>query len=68
MQTLIKNAMAQDFSFERSAKEYIRLYISMLEDPSEEKDVVPDDILEKEITSSDIPEEEKTEQEEENKE
>ena len=31
MRALIKNAMAQDFAFERSAKEYIRLYISMLD-------------------------------------
>ncbi len=35
---LIKNAMAQDFSFERSAKEYIRLYISMMDPvPAPEK-------------------------------
>ena len=39
MLTMIKNAMAQDFSFERSAKEYVALYISMLDDaqPAEEK-------------------------------
>ena len=39
MLTLIKNAMAQDFSFERSAKEYVALYISMLDDeqPAKEK-------------------------------
>ena len=31
MKTLIQHAMAQDFSFERSAKEYILLYCSMLD-------------------------------------
>ena len=31
MAALIKNAMETDFSFERSAKEYVRLYISMLD-------------------------------------
>ena len=31
MHRLIRNAMAQDFSFERSAQEYIRLYLSMLD-------------------------------------
>lgn len=29
--TLVHNAMVKDFSFERSAKEYVRLYISMLD-------------------------------------
>ena len=31
MESLIDNAMNEDFSFERSAKEYVRLYISMLD-------------------------------------
>lgn len=31
MKSLIANAMGTDFSFERSAKEYIRMYISMLD-------------------------------------
>ena len=31
MKILVSNAMQQDFSFERSAKEYVRLYISMLD-------------------------------------
>ena len=31
MKSLIENAMKEDFSFERSAKEYIKLYISMLD-------------------------------------
>ena len=37
MNLLIRNAMAQDFSFERSAKEYIRLYCSMLDALPEKK-------------------------------
>ena len=57
MQTLIKNAMAQDFSFERSAKEYISLYISML-----------DDIEDKKVMSATAPDKEATEEEKENKE
>ena len=31
MKKLIANAMGEDFSFERSAKEYVKLYISMLD-------------------------------------
>ena len=30
---LVSNAMSVDFSFERSAEDYIRLYISMLDAP-----------------------------------
>ena len=58
MQTLIKNAMAQDFSFERSAEEYIKLYISMLESFSEKK----------ETASAEAPEKKEIEQETEDKE
>ena len=47
MQTLIKNAMAQDFSFERSAEEYIKLYISMLESFSEKKETASAETAEK---------------------
>ena len=60
--------MAQDFSFERSAKEYIRLYISMLDDASEKRETIPVETLEKGITPLDIPGKEQTEQEKENKE
>ena len=31
MDKLVRNAMEADFSFERSAEKYVRLYISMLE-------------------------------------
>ena len=47
MQTLIKNAMAQDFSFERSAEEYIKLYISMLEPFSGKKETASAETAEK---------------------
>ena len=37
MSGLMNSAMAQDFSFARSAKEYVRLYISMLPEKTEKK-------------------------------
>ena len=40
---LIKNAMAQDFSFKRSAKEYIKLYIDMLDKYNDDYGVLTHD-------------------------
>ena len=56
MDELIHNAMSVDFSFERSAEEYVRLYISML-DPNPDQNEKPAEAAQNPVTEDDSPEE-----------
>ena len=56
MDELIHNAMTVDFSFERSAEEYVRLYISML-DPIPDQNEKPAEAAQNPVTEDDSPEE-----------
>jgi starch synthase len=56
MDELIHNAMSVDFSFERSAEEYVRLYISML-DPIPDQNEKPAEAEQNPVTEDDSPEE-----------